>query len=253
MQNDLVVEGETSSALIKKWDKAIIRRRRNKVDTKKTIMCDIVVVGGGNTGLVAAIEARNAGAEVLLIEKASKKARGGNSRLSGGLFRIAHPRGLKDFEPLLKGSNVPKGEIEIEPYSKDNFYSKVVNLSEGFADRRLTEIFVEKSLEIVTWMKEQGVQWNLNPVYMAEKEGKLYWPAGTTNLEATGQGEGLVENLYGIAEKKKIKSLYETAARHLIMNADGNVCGVIAKDQEGFIQIDAKNVILTCGGFQASP
>ena len=52
------------------------------METKKQISCDVVVVGGGNAGLVAALEAKNQGVGVILIEKAPKKARGGNSRLS---------------------------------------------------------------------------------------------------------------------------------------------------------------------------
>jgi len=223
------------------------------MEVKKKIGCDIVVVGGGNAGLVAAIEAKNAGANVLLIEKAPKKSRGGNSRLSGGLFRIAYPGGTMDFEPLLKGTNVPKGELEIEPYAKDDYYNKIMKLSEGFSDKTLTEIFVEKSLETVTWMKEQGAQWELNPVYMVKRGDKLFWPAGITALVAIGAGEGLVETLYGIVEKRGIEVLYETAARELIVDTDGRVRGVIVKDTEGFIQVDAKNVILACGGFQANP
>ena len=92
---------------------------------KKNVNCDLLIVGGGNAGLVAAIEAKNAGAQVLLIEKAPKKARGGNSRLSGGLFRISAD-GNNDYLPLIEGATLPKGKIDIEPYSKDDFYLKIV-------------------------------------------------------------------------------------------------------------------------------
>ena len=87
---------------------------------KKMLGCDLLIVGGGNAGLVAAIEAKNSGAHVLLIEKAPKKARGGNSRLSGGLFRIA-AEGTRDYLPLVEEASVPKGTIDIEAYSKDDF------------------------------------------------------------------------------------------------------------------------------------
>jgi tricarballylate dehydrogenase len=222
------------------------------MEVKRRMSCDIVVVGGGNAGMVAAIEAKNAGADVLLIEKAPKKARGGNSRLSGGLFRIAS-EGTKDYEPLLKGTSLPKEEIEIEPYSRDDFYNKVIRLSEGMADRGFTEIFVNRSLETVRWMKEQGVQWDLNPSHKAKVGNRLLWSAGQVALIALGSGEGLVEMLYGIVEKRSIGVLYETVGWSLVMDASGKVCGVIARGLDGFIQIDAKSVILACGGFQANP
>ena len=101
------------------------------METKKRIACDVLVIGGGNAGLVTAIETDNLGAKTLLIEKSPKVSRGGNSRLSGGLFRIAYPNGTKDFEPLLEGTNLLKDNVEIEPYSQDDFYNKVINLSEG--------------------------------------------------------------------------------------------------------------------------
>jgi succinate dehydrogenase/fumarate reductase flavoprotein subunit len=52
---------------------------------------------------------------------------------------------------------MPEGEIEIEPLSKEFFFGEAMRLSEGLADKRLTEIFVERSLEAVRWLKEQGV------------------------------------------------------------------------------------------------
>jgi tricarballylate dehydrogenase len=222
------------------------------MDVRRRTSCNVLVVGGGNAGLVASIEARNQGVNVLLIDKAPRKARGGNSRHSAGHFRIAS-EGTKDFEPLLKGTTLPKGVIEIEPYSKDDFYNKVIKLSEGLSDRRLTEIFVDRSLETVTWMKEQGLQWDLNPSHVAKIGDKLLWSAGQLALDALGAGEGLVEQLYGILERRSIPVLYETAARKLIMDADGKVCGVLAKGPEGFVEIEADNVILACGGFQANP
>jgi tricarballylate dehydrogenase len=222
------------------------------MEIQRKLNCDVLVVGGGNAGLVAAIEAKNSGADVLLIEKAPKKARGGNSRLSGGLFRIA-AEGTKDYLPLFEGTTLPKGELEIEPYSKDDFYNKVIRLSQGCSDKRFTEIFVNRSLEAVQWMKKQGLKWDLYPVHMVKRGDRLFFLAGQTVLIANGAGEGLVEMLYGIVEKRDIEVLYETTARSLTVNEKGEVCGVVAKDPGGFVQIEAHNVILSCGGFQANP
>jgi tricarballylate dehydrogenase len=223
------------------------------MDVKRKVKCDIVVVGGGNAGLVAAIAARNKGKNVLLIEKGPKKSRGGNTRFTDGRFKIA-AESSEDIISLVEKANLPKREVEIEPLSKDDFYNQAMKCSEGWSDKRLSELFISKSFETVMWMKEQGVKWELSPMTCFEKEGRLFWPSTAMILQAFGlSGESLVEMLYGAAENRGIEVLYETAAHSLIVHADGGVCGVMAKGVEGMIQIDAKSVILACGGFQADP
>src|SRR5271157_1819620 len=101
------------------------------MEMKRKIAHDLVVIGGGNAGLVCAIEAANRGADVLLLEKGPRERRGGNSRVSGGHFRIPM-KGTKDFETLLKGSVLPQGgEIEIAPYSKEAYYADLMRVTEG--------------------------------------------------------------------------------------------------------------------------
>ena len=222
-------------------------------EVKKTLECEVLVVGGGCAGSVAAIEAKNQGAEVLLIEKSIKSKRGGNSRFSGGYFRMAFEDGPDSLLPAVEGSPMPDGKLVIEAYSKDAYYNKVMTLSDGVADKTFTEIFVDRSLDTAMWMREQGVVWGINPCQIYEKEDYLVCPSGATMLEAKGAGEGLMEMLYPIMEKKGIPIFYETAARSLIVDSSGTVTGVIAKDLDGYIQINAKSVILSCGGHQASP
>src|SRR5580765_5225790 len=67
---------------------------------------DVVVVGGGNAGLVAAISARERGASVLLLERAPRWRRGGNSRHTRDI-RYAHPPG----EPYTTGEAYPTEEL----------------------------------------------------------------------------------------------------------------------------------------------
>jgi tricarballylate dehydrogenase len=149
---------------------------------------------------------------------------------------------------------LPKGKIEIGPHPKDEFYNVAMRLSDGLADKRLTEIYVNQSLETVRWMKEQGLQWDVSLRHVFRDGDRLIWPTGSIFLTSLGNsGEGLVEQLYTISEKRGIKILYETAVFSLITDMDNKVCGAIAKSGDGVIQIDSKNVILACGGFQADP
>lgn len=218
---------------------------------KRTITTEILVVGGGNAGLAAAIEGRNRGARVLLLEKGIRAKRGGNSRFSGGHFRISM-EGTKDFAFLLKDSVLPKGEIVIEPYKRDQYYADLMRLTQGYAEQWWVEKIVNDSFTTVTWMKEQGMVWGLNPGYMVRKGDKLIWPSGVAVLTAGNSGEGLVETLYAIAEDKKTDIMYETALRSLLVNEDGTVYGITAISPEGMIQIEAPSVILACGGFEGS-
>lgn len=222
------------------------------MDAKKRMKYDIVVVGGGNAGLVAAISGKNVGPSVLLIEKGPKTTRGGNSRISDANFKIA-TESKDDWKLLLEGVKLPKEGVDIDPMSKDAFYNTIMKFSEGLADKRLTEICANESFDTVMWMKKQGLEWDLNLTMAAKKNGRFYWAPEAMALQAPGMGEGLVEQLYGIAEKKGITVLYDTSARSLMWDADGGACGVMAKGPDGMIQIEAKSVILACGGWQADP
>ena len=61
---------------------------------------DVIVVGAGNAALCAAIAARNAGAKVLVLEKAPEHLRGGNTYFTGGAIRFAF-NGFDDVKALM--------------------------------------------------------------------------------------------------------------------------------------------------------
>ncbi|MFC1820663.1 FAD-dependent oxidoreductase, partial [Thermodesulfobacteriota bacterium] len=184
------------------------------MDIARTINCDVLVVGGGNAGLIAAIEAKNRGASVTLIEKGPKESRGGNSRFSGGTFRIAFDD-EKDILPLFEGSNLRWEEIEIEPFTRDDFFNSIMRVTKGLAAKNLTEIYINGSLETAIWIKKQGIEWALNYEHGFKKDGNYIWPKGTNFLMNPGSGEGLVEQEYSILDKLGVDVLYKTAARSL--------------------------------------
>ena len=91
---------------------------------------DVVVVGGGNAALCAALAAREAGASVLVVEKAPEHERGGNSFFTAGGFRFAH-QGLEDLrrDVIPDLSDEEAATITIPPYTEDQYYDDIMETS----------------------------------------------------------------------------------------------------------------------------
>ncbi|MCH8092406.1 MAG: FAD-binding protein, partial [Proteobacteria bacterium] len=112
----------------------------------KTDKCDVVVVGFGNAAQAAAYSAHSAGAKVVVLEKAPERKRGGNTWFSSGAqFRHAHA-GLADEKPLLPHISDDEFEkIDLDPYTKDDFYSDMMRVTRGKAVPELVELLVNES------------------------------------------------------------------------------------------------------------
>src|SRR5437667_12114625 len=95
---------------------------------------DVVVVGGGNAAVCAALSAREHGARVLVLEKAPEEWRGGNGFFTAGGFRFA----FSSFEELcaLVGdlSDEEKAAMEVEPYTEEMYYDDLMRVTEGCAE-----------------------------------------------------------------------------------------------------------------------
>ena len=168
------------------------------MDVTKTLETDVLVVGAGNAASVAALAAHDLGAKVLLLERAPKERRGGNSAFSGGLFRFA----FHDFEQLKSIVHETAGaefqNVEVEPYPKDRFYGDLMRVTDGLADPVLTELLVERSQDVVNWMAQHGVVWELHLSHCARVKDKLVWRTGKIPVAAREGGKGL-QGTYGDA------------------------------------------------------
>ena len=117
---------------------------------------DVIVIGGGNAAMCAALAAQEHGARVLVLEKAPEAWRGGNGFFTAGGFRFA----FKSFEELcdLVGdlSNEEKASMEVDPYTPEQFYDDLMRVTEECSDPDMAMLLVSESLPTVRWMRQMG-------------------------------------------------------------------------------------------------
>ena len=212
----------------------------------------IIVIGSGNAALCAGIAALNAGAKVLMLEKADAAMAGGNSKYTAGAMRFVY-NSDQDLLPLLKSPQDARlKHTDFGTYSAAQFENDLL----GFNDGRPLSVqqcdLIAQSYDTMLWLAENGVKFE--PIYNRqtfEKEGKhIFW--GGLTLAAAGEGVGLVERELEIFIQKGGRIQYETEVREILTHT-GKVSGVRVRNQDGQIEdLHCRAVILGCGGFEAS-
>lgn len=208
---------------------------------------DVIVIGGGNAGLCAALSAREQGARVALLERAPEELRGGNSAHTGGAFRVAY-RGVDDLRQLMP--DLLDSEIESSDfgsYTQDDFYGELAAQSQYRADPEVLDTVVSESLDTLSWMTRQGVRFM--PIYGRQAfkvDGKYRFWGGLT-VEVSGGGLGLVEALMRRAERSGIELHYGCRAQKI-----GRVDGRWQVECADGRRFSAAGLILATGGFHAN-
>lgn len=187
---------------------------------------DVVVVGGGIAGLSAAVSAQEHGANVVLIEKAPREHRGGNTRFADAQMRFPHEA----------------DEFSVRDYSVDDMFSDLMRISRGQANEALVRTLCENARDTAEWLTAFGLEWELGYPHTA----------GYRRSPKSG-GQGLVDLLYRRLEGLGVAVSYETGAVDLIVDEQRRVVGVRCHSPEGVVDImGSGGVILACGGFQAN-
>jgi tricarballylate dehydrogenase len=211
---------------------------------------DVIVVGGGNAALCAALSARENAQRVLVLERAPEEESGGNSRFTAGLMRIVY-HGVDDLRPLIELSEDEVARSDFGTYTEEQFFDDMARVTEFRCDPDLTEILVKQSHPTVLWMRKKGVRFTAAWGRQAFNiNGRFKFWGGLT-LEAVGGGPGLVDSLTQIAKKHGIEIWYRARALSLIADDDG-VHGVVVRKAGKTLQVKAKAVVLAAGGFQAN-
>ena len=186
---------------------------------------DILVVGSGLAGLTAAITARQAGAELVLIAE-SQDVVGGSTRLCDGMIlgantRLQRKHGIED--------------------SAKNFFNEYMAWTQWELPGGLIKAFTEESGPAIDWLEEQGVEFHDLVIYGVSEN----IPRGVVAKE---KGQGIVNVLAAKAKSLDIDIAIGQPVKSLIIR-DGAVVGAIVGDDEVF----ARSVILASGGYGANP
>lgn len=205
------------------------------------LTCDVCVIGAGGVGTGSAARASALGMDVILIE-AAKHFGGGTYLAHGGLF---------------PGSEKVYGRLGIEPG-----YDMVVNRWKEISGGKIED-------KDIDWLKSnirvngQFLDWfdSLDPAYCAGFTGgspgfpfNFDMPVRHINTKARDDSIGpgwmgsyITEKLFETAMKKGTRYFNKTRALEFIKDKNNRITGVIAKDQGGSVQIDARAFVLGTG------
>lgn len=189
--------------------------------------CDVLVVGGGNAGLSAAITACEAGASVMLLEHAPRAFRGGNTR---------HTRNLRVMH------NSPAGTLQ-GSYSSSDYWRDLLSVTHGNTDEHLARMAIDATAELLPWMEAHGTR------FQPALEGTL--SLSRTNAFFLGGGKALVNAYYRAAERLGVRVFYDAEVRSLCL-VNGMVREVSTLTNDASASVRPKAVVVCSGGFQAN-
>ena len=187
-------------------------------------MIDVLVIGGGNAALCAALMAREAGASVLLLEAAPREWRGGNSQ---------HTRNLRCMH------DAPE-DVLTEAYPEEEFWQDLLKVTGGATDEKLARLAIRASSTCRDWMRRHGVH------FQPSLSGTLH--LARTNAFFMGGGKALVNAYYRSAEALGVQVRYDAPVDAIELK-DGRFVAA----RVGAERIAARTCVLAAGGFESNP
>ncbi len=218
--------------------------KANKKEVKKkseTLETDIVIVGAGGAGMTAAIKAKQAGKDIIILDKMAYVG-GNTTKASGGM----NAAGTKNQAAAAAAAQDPEVKAAIEDSTVENYIADTMAGGHDVNDKDLVTTLAEKSSDAVDWLESIGA-----PLPTIAATG------GTTHYylhepeDGSAVGEYLVESYTKTLKDLGIEVMLSTEATE-ILTEDGVVTGIKATSADTDYTIKAKAVILATGGFGAN-
>ena len=186
-------------------------------------MVDVLVIGGGNAALCAALMAREAGASVLILEASPQEWRGGNSQ---------HTRNLRCMH------DTPQ-DVLVDAYPEEEYWQDLLKVTGGATDEALARLVIRASASCRPWMRRHGVR------FQPPLSGALH--VARSNAFFMGGGKALVNAYYRSAQALGVQVRYATPVDRLILR-DGRFEAACSGAQ----RFEARACVVASGGFESN-
>jgi len=188
---------------------------------------DVAVLGGGNAALCAALAAAERGARVIVVERAPREFRGGNSR---------HTRNLRCM-------HTAPTDVLTDAYTEDEFMADVLRVTGGVTNEALARMMIRASADVPRRLGRFGVR------FQPSLRGTLH--LGRTNAFFLGGGKALMNRAYAAAERLGVRIAYDAEVVSLSIR-DGRFESATVRMAAGDVEVSARSVVLAAGGFESN-
>ena len=188
---------------------------------------DVIVIGGGNAGVCAAIAAAERDCSVLVIEAAPADMRGGNTR---------HTRNLRAMH------DAPT-DVLTDRYSFEEYWDDLMRVTKGVTNNDLAELTLRGSAALTAWLNARGVR------FQAALSGTLN--LGRTNAFFLGGGRAMLNALCRHAETVGVQFIYDAEVDDVQLT-DGFCEGIVVNWNDRRLTLSCKQLVTAAGGFEAN-
>ena len=215
---------------------------------KQVLSCEILVVGGGASGLVAAAKAADAGKQVILLEK--------NFETGGSAW----------FGHMMKVHWSKWHEAAGLPDRREKMYSTFVKKTGGRCNNELARRLLDANVDLANWLidsgnMEKGFKWGVNRQGKPDIQDNFLerYPFAIDSERSDpscGPGESgwaICTILTEAIQESGGRILCNTAAEKLLQDETGRVTGVLARDPGGEVEVHAGAVIMAAGTYSHNP